>query len=83
MDRQETIAKAKDFYEAGQAIGDTEHDTLKQKKQHIGVTLDDILRQVVEDDKSNFQLIKTRSRKRSLRDYKRSYVKAAVKQGYT
>ncbi|MGV8905518.1 MAG: hypothetical protein ACOH15_02830 [Acetobacterium sp.] len=45
-------------------------------------TLDEILRRMVANEEA-FQLIKTGSRKRFLRNDKISYVKAAVEQGYT
>ena len=85
MDQKEPIIKAKDFYEEGQLIGALE------TKNNAGFTgnqnndnenLDEILRRVVANEE-DFQLIKSGSRKRFLRNYKISYVKAAVEQGYT
>lgn len=45
-------------------------------------TLDGILRRVVANEE-DYQLIKTGSRQRCLKEYKISYVKAAVEHGYT
>ena len=85
MDQKEPIIKAYDFYEEGALIGaletkDNTSVTGDENKDHE--TLDEILRRVVANEAA-FQLIKSGSRKRMLSNYKISYVKAAVEQGYT
>ena len=82
MDQKEPIMKAKDFYEEGNVIGALEkkNDASFFESQN-NETLDEILKRVVANEEA-FQLIKTGSRKRFLKNYKISYVKAAVEQGY-
>ncbi len=80
MDQKEPIIKAKEFFEEGEVIGDyVETDKAQEKKT---VALDQLLSQAVENE-ADFHLIKSGSRKRYLREYKVSYVKAAVEEGYT
>lgn len=86
MDQAEPIIRAIDFYEDGEVIGDDEQkttNTLETRNQNSAEDLlDEILRRVVANE-ADFKLIKSASRKRSLRNYKISYVKAAVERGYT
>ena len=84
MDQKEPIIKAKDFYEEGHVIGELEKENNSNltESENNNESLDEILRDVV-DNEEDFQLIKSGSRKRYLRNYKISYVKAAVEQGYT
>ncbi|ABR46603.1 protein of unknown function DUF1568 [Alkaliphilus metalliredigens QYMF] len=84
MDQKEPIIKAKDFYEEGHEIGELEkeNNSSPTESRNNNKNLDEILRDVV-DNEDDFQLIKSGSRKRYLRNYKISYVKAAVEQGYT
>ncbi|MCC5909731.1 MAG: transposase [Clostridiaceae bacterium] len=83
MDQQEPIKKAKDFYEETEVIGGShEENNSNKSKKYNDKDLDEILRRVVANEE-DFQLIKLASRKRYLRNYKISYVKTAVEQGYT
>lgn len=85
MDQKEPLIKANAFYEYEEVdiIGE-----LKAENNATGNpddednTLDGILRRVVTSDE-DFERIKTGSRQRSLKEYKISYVKAAVEHGYT
>ena len=83
MDETELIIKAKDFFEEGDVIGEDilENDS-GESQGNDDYVLDEILRLVVENDE-DFQLIKSGSRKRYLRDNKIKYVKRAVEAGYT
>jgi len=85
MDQAEPIIRAIDFYEDGEVIGDYEQKpdpTETGNKNSTENLLDELLRRVV-DNEADFKLIKSASRKRSLRNYKINYVKAAVERGYT
>lgn len=83
IDQKDLPLKAKSFYETGFVVGEVEikNDDQFAKRAHHDC-LDEILRRVVADDE-NFQLIKSGSRKRILKNYKIAYVKAAVEQEYT
>jgi len=85
MDQAEPIIRAIDFYEDGEVIGDYEQNTDPTETRNQNSTedlLDELLRRVVANE-ADFKLIKSASRKRSLRNYKINYVKAAVERGYT
>jgi len=85
MDQKEPIIKAYDFYEEGQLIGELEtknNANFNGNQNNDNENLDEILRRVVASEE-DFQLIKSGSRKRFLTNYKISYVKAALEQGYT
>ena len=80
-----TINRAVEFYEDGDVIGEDEQETdgtPTQNQTSAEDLLDELLRRVVVNE-GDFKLIKSASRKRSLRNYKISYVKAAVEKGYT
>ncbi len=85
MDQKEPMIKAKAFYEYEEvdiigALNEENNDI--ENPDNEDKTLDGILRRVVANDE-DFQRIKTGSRQRSLKEYKISYVKAAVEHGYT
>lgn len=85
MDQAEPIIRTLDFYEDGEVIGDDEQKTNATETRNQNSTedlLDELLRRVVANE-ADFELIKSASRKRFLRNYKISYVKAAVERGYT
>ena len=83
MEQKEDIVKPKDFYEAGEVIGEEEQKSDNPLGScQYNETLDEILRRVVTNEEA-FQLIKSGSRQRCLSDDKIFYVKAAVEQGYT
>jgi REP element-mobilizing transposase RayT len=81
MDQAEPIVRARDFFEEGEVIG--EYVQQQNSNQNAAADrLDEILRRAVGNEK-DFQLIKSGSRKRYLREYKIIYVKTAVDVGYT
>lgn len=85
MDQVEPIIRAMDFYEDGDVIGDDEQESKATETKNQNSTediLDELLKRVVPNE-ADFKLIKSASRKRSLRSYKISYVKAAVVSGFT
>ena len=72
-----------DEYEAVNIIGALEEDDEPVLKlEYEDNTLDGILRRVV-PTREEFERIKAGSRQRSLKEYKVSYVKIAIEQGYT
>ena len=85
MDQADPIIRTIDFYEDGEVIGDDEQKTNATETRNqnsMEDLLDELLRRVVANE-ADFELIKSASRKRFLRNYKISYVKAAVERGYT
>lgn len=63
--------------------GIDEHKTSNVKTKGDRQSLDDILYEVVSNDKELFNLIKAASRKRSLAEYKKAYVLKSLSYNYT
>jgi REP element-mobilizing transposase RayT len=87
MDQIEPLNKANAFYEYEEvdiigASNEENNATENINMDNEDKTLDGILRRVVANDE-DFERIKAGSRQRSLKEYKVSYVKAAVEHGYT
>ncbi|MEL7565686.1 MAG: transposase [Dehalobacterium sp.] len=83
MDQKEAMTKERAFYEEADIIGELEEGiNSSENPDNEDASLDAILRRVVPNEE-DFQLIKTGSRQRSLKEFKINYVKEALKNGYT